>query len=281
MSVPFTHSKTRIAPTPSGFLHLGNAYSFLITSQLARKTGADIVLRIDDLDRERVSEEYVQDIFETLNFLNIKWKEGPSDLIDFEKNFSQMHRLALYETALQQLRDKKLLYACSCSRQEILNANPDGIYTGTCRNKKIPLDTENVCWRLDTSSAGSIKFKTSEGWYSKEFPVEMHDFIVRKKDSYPSYQLSSLVDDLHFNIDLIVRGEDLLASSIAQLFLAEQLGEKKFLQTTFHHHPLLKDSMQRKLSKSEGDTSLRFLRKTGVSLSEVYQLTGLQDQITF
>lgn len=271
------YTKTRIAPTPSGLTHLGNAFSFVLTADLASKTGSDLFLRIDDLDRERADQEYVQDIFDTLNFLNIRWTEGPRDLMDYEQNFSQVHRLPLYENALQRLRDKKLLYACGCSRAQILKANTNGIYTGTCRHKNIPLHTENVCWRIDTDKAGAIRLKTLEGEVTKSFPMEMFDFVVRKKDSFPAYQLSSLVDDLHFNIDLIVRGEDLWPSTLAQLFLAEVLDEKKFQQATFHHHPLLLDSQQQKLSKSEGATSINYLRQQGISASEVYKMIGLEN----
>jgi glutamyl/glutaminyl-tRNA synthetase len=99
-------NKTRIAPTPSGFLHLGNALSFELTASLAQKTGAKILLRIDDLDRERTNPPYVQDIFDTLNFLNIKWDEGPKDIIEYENSWSQIHRIGLYQNALEQLKQR-------------------------------------------------------------------------------------------------------------------------------------------------------------------------------
>src|ERR1700755_812419 len=108
--------KTRIAPTPSGFLHLGNAYSFALTAALAEKYGAKILLRIDDLDRERVQKEYVQDIFDTLNFLELPWDEGPRNVMELERDWSQIHRMGLYKEALDLLREEGDLFACNCSR---------------------------------------------------------------------------------------------------------------------------------------------------------------------
>src|SRR5690349_22536389 len=92
--------KTRIAPTPSGYLHIGNALSFLITANLAKKAGAKLLLRIDDLDRERTQKQYIEDIFDTLHFLQIEWEEGPKNYAAYESTWSQVHRMRLYEVAL-------------------------------------------------------------------------------------------------------------------------------------------------------------------------------------
>src|ERR1700733_8739016 len=116
-------NKTRIAPTPSGFLHLGNALSFKLTSELSEKTGAKILLRIDDLDRERVNKDYVRDVFDTLNFLEIQWDEGPRNFDEYEKDWSQIHRLGLYSKALQKLAGNNAVFACTCSRTQIANCN--------------------------------------------------------------------------------------------------------------------------------------------------------------
>ncbi len=264
--------KTRLAPTPSGFLHLGNVLSFGLTAALAFKTGAKILLRIDDLDRERLDSRYVQDIFDTLRFLGIQWDEGPENFAAYEKQYSQLHRLDQYKQALQQLRDSGYVYACSCSRAEILQQSPQGIYSGTCRHKKIPLDTENVSWRLYTAGAGNIIVKTLRGNTHAALPADMHDFIVKKKDGFPAYQLSSVVDDVYFGIDLVVRGLDLWPSTLAQLYLAALLGYEEFLNVTFHHHPLLPGPQGNKLSKSAGDTSIQFLRRHNKTPEEIYQL---------
>src|SRR5580692_4653347 len=128
-------NKTRIAPTPSGFLHLGNVLSFAITAAIATKTGAKILLRIDDLDRDRVNKQYVQDIFDTLNFLEIPWDEGPRNYNEYESEYSQLHRMELYQAALQQLKNSGQVFACTCSRADVRRNNADDIYPGTCRNK--------------------------------------------------------------------------------------------------------------------------------------------------
>ena len=265
--------KTRLAPTPSGLLHIGNAFSFALTAALAQKTGASILLRIDDMDRDRVQPEYVADIFDTLRFLDIPWQEGPTDVPDFEANFSQRHRLPLYEKALERLVATGLVYACDCSRKQI-NEQHNGVYPGTCKHKNIPLDTKDVSWRIDTDGVMSIRVKQlHDEQFFTALPADVQHFVVRKKDGFPAYQLTSLVDDLHFGIDLIVRGEDLFASTLAQLFLADLLNERKFLDATFHHHGLLTDG-DRKLSKSAGDTAIRFLRNSGLTRGQVFMIIG-------
>jgi len=260
-------AKTRLAPTPSGYLHLGNAYSFALTVSLAKKTGAKILLRIDDLDRERVNQQYVQDIFDTLTFLEIQWNEGPRNMDEYETVWSQLHRMDIYHNALQQLKESGAVYACSCSRTQI--------HTCTCRDKSIHLDAENVSWRLQTDNEKELSIKTLDGDIIKtKLPVEMKDFIVKKKDGYPAYQLTSLIDDLHFGIDLIVRGEDLWPSTIAQHYLAEVLQQPGFKKIIFHHHPLIMETEDKKLSKSAGATSIKYLREQGETVEDVYEKFG-------
>ncbi|HVV56609.1 MAG TPA: glutamate--tRNA ligase family protein [Mucilaginibacter sp.] len=265
-------SKTRIAPTPSGYLHLGNVLSFALTAFLAEQTGAKILLRIDDLDRERAQKPYIRDIFDTLNFMGIPWDDGPRNDDEFEKEWSQVHRLPLYGDALQRLHDCGDIFACDCSRTQIRNVNADDVYPGTCRDKNMPLDTPGVAWRLRTDSNMMLKMKALSGETTNaHLPPGMKDFIIRKKDGYPAYQLSSVVDDLHFGIDLIVRGYDLLSSTQAQLYLASKLGEGCFERITFYHHKLLETS-GKKLSKSAGDTSVKYLREQGKKPVDVYTL---------
>jgi len=255
-------SKTRIAPTPSGYLHLGNAYSFVLTAQLAKRYGARILLRLDDLDRGRVNKDYVQDVFDTLDFLNIDYHEGPHNLLEYENEWSQVHRINIYQTYLDQLRDEKLVYTCVCSRTQITDC--------TCRDKNLPLDTPEANWRLMTADK-SVTIKTlNAGLVTATLPEDMHDFVVRKKDGYPAYQLASLVDDLYFSIDLIVRGQDLWASTIAQCYLAQVLGKTDFQNITFHHHPLLMESGDKKLSKSAGATSIKYLREHGKTVADIF-----------
>ncbi|MBS1533414.1 MAG: tRNA glutamyl-Q synthetase [Bacteroidetes bacterium] len=259
-------SKTRVAPTPSGFLHLGNVLSFAITAAVAEQTGAKILLRIDDLDRDRVRKEYVQDIFDTLNFLEIPWHEGPRNFADYDSEFSQGHRLPLNHKALDELKQSRQLFACTCSR-----AQAGEIYPGTCRDKNIPFDAKDVSWRLKTNASAEINVNTlNNGIIKTHLPTAMQDFVVRKKDGYPAYQLASVIDDVHFGIDLVVRGVDLWDSTLAQLYLASALQLDDFQRTTFHHHGLLAENNGKKLSKSAGDTSVRYLRGQGKKREDIY-----------
>lgn len=264
MDSPVPYNRTRIAPTPSGFLHLGNAYSFALTAAMARNAGASIFLRIDDLDQPRAKPEFVQDVFDTLQFLDIPWDEGPRNAVEFYIEFSQLKRMDLYRKALQELKDGGHVFACSCTRT---TDRADC----TCREKNLSLDEEGLAWRMRTDAL------------NEAVPEEMQEFIVKKKDGFPAYQLTSLVDDCHFGIDFIVRGEDLRPSSAAQTFLAQKLGYTSFLHSTILHHPLLTDADKQKLSKSAGSTSIQFLRKQGKTREDVYnmiaQLAGLASPV--
>jgi len=257
--------RLRFAPTPSGFLHIGNALNFTLNWLVARPDGGKILLRIDDLDAERKRPEYVADIFESLEWLGLDWDEGPGlieavtsshrlniSVADFEKNWSQHRRLPLYFKALEKLRDTGLLFACRKSRRDL--APFGGDYPPEFREQNLRLDDEDVAWRIETPSG---------------FPLP--DFVVRRRDGIPAYQLASLVDDLHFGVTHVVRGADLEASTRAQLYLAECLGETNFLKIKFLHHPLITDAQGEKLSKSAGASSLKALREGGAAPEIVFQ----------
>ncbi|HSF55135.1 MAG TPA: glutamate--tRNA ligase family protein [Algoriphagus sp.] len=270
-----TFRLTRIAPTPSGFLHLGNAFSFLKTKALAEKHGAKILLRIDDLDRERFRTEYVEDIFETLDFLEIKIDLGPKNLREFESEWSQIHRMEKYEGALSKLRSSGKVFACNCSRKKIQQLDSSGYYLGQCLDRRLSLDNEEVAWRMNTMESDFVHFtEYPDQKKSALIPQDSAFYIIRKKDALPAYHLTSVVDDLHFGVDLIVRGSDLYSSTLAQLDLAKNLGETHFEKITFHHHPLIKGPNQEKLSKSDGATSVQFLRKEGKKLKDIFELLG-------
>jgi glutamyl/glutaminyl-tRNA synthetase len=263
------YQKTRIAPTPSGFLHAGNILSFAITAALAKQSGAKILLRIDDIDQARANPQCIQDIFDTLKFLEIPWYEGPRDLKEFEDSYSQIHRMTLYRGALAYLRDNNLVYACNCSRKQ-LNENEC-----SCFERHIPLNDEDVSWRLITGTDDEIIVKDYKGELIRAvLPTEMHNFVVRKKDGFPAYQLTSVVDDLFYDIDLAVRGEDLWESTLAQHRLASALKKEGFGQIAFYHHALISDASGNKLSKSAGATSIKYLRENGKSAKDIYRLIG-------
>jgi glutamyl-tRNA synthetase len=261
------YTKTRIAPTPSGYLHLGNILSFAITVSLARQTGAKILLRIDDLDRARANKLYVQDIFDTLDFLQIPYDEGPRDINDFEANYSQLHRMDQYRQALDKLRDDDLVYACICSRKQVNNC--------MCHAKDIPLTTPGASWRLITNSDVLEVRGYNGNTIQAALPADMKNFIVKKKDGFPAYQLTSVIDDLFYRVDLVVRGEDLWPSTLAQHALASALGKgMEFGAISFYHHALIKDASGQKLSKSAGATSVKYLRESGKTPAEIWGLVA-------
>jgi glutamyl-tRNA synthetase len=254
-------TKTRLAPTPSGFLHAGNALNFLLTVAVAHRCGARLLLRVDDLDQPRRRPAYVNDIFETLWFLGVKWHEGPNDATDLDHHWSQQHRMPMYLDALQMLREKNRVFACTCSRTGQADCH--------CLEKVLPLDGPHTSWRLLTGEE-PIRVKNPDGSFTTAaLPKEMKNFIVRRKDGLPAYQLASVVDDLYFNIDFIVRGQDLWPSTLAQLQLAAMLEKPAFASIAFYHHPLLKNSDGEKLSKSAGAMSVKHWREEGKSKEEL------------
>jgi glutamyl/glutaminyl-tRNA synthetase len=270
------YNKTRLAPTPSGFLHLGNVLSFAVTAALARKTGAKLLLRIDDLDQARVNKQYVQDIFDTLIFLGIPWDEGPRNPAEFEEVYSQMHRAGMYNQVLQQLAGEGKVFACTCSRSQLKGDQPC-----QCFKRKIPLNTENASWRLTTENQPEPEVKSYKGKIIRAaLPADMENFVVKKKDGFPAYQLTSLVDDLYYGVDLVVRGEDLWPSTLAQHVLASALGGNNLSDITFYHHPLLMEADGKKLSKSAGALSVKCLHESGKTPADVYGLIAAMAGIT-
>jgi glutamyl/glutaminyl-tRNA synthetase len=267
-SVISPFNKTRIAPTPSGFLHLGNILSFILAATLAEKNNAKILLRIDDLDQSRANDLYIEDIFETLNFLEIPWDEGPKTALKFKESYSQVTRLDSYRELLLKLAGNDLVFACGCSRKQQLQAGPC-----SCLTKNIPLNTENVSWRMKTSGDRMLQIKTVNGKVTGvSLPPSMQNFIVKKRDGMPAYQLTSVVDDLHYGVDFIVRGDDLWSSTLAQMYLADVVGLEDFKDTAFYHHKLILDETGNKLSKSAGSASIHFLRGGNKPVSAIWQI---------
>lgn len=251
---------TRLAPTPSGYLHEGNALNFLITEALAKATGAKVLLRIDDLDAARVRLRYVEDIFESLAWLGVHCDLGPGSPADLANEWSQVYRLPRYHALLAGLRAKDLLYACRCSRSRA----GSGRYPGHCRHLMLDLDAPDVNWRLALPHKAVVRIPAWPEPTTVDLAAEMGDVVLRQRNGTPSYQVASLADDLYFGTDLVVRGADLLPSTACQLWMAAALGAEAFTRATFVHHPLVSDGAGGKLSKSEGAASLRAMRSLGL-----------------
>jgi glutamyl/glutaminyl-tRNA synthetase len=211
---------TRIAPTPSGYIHLGNAFNFVYNKLLSASTGGTTLLRIDDNDALRSQRAFVEDIFMCLDFLGIEWERGPGSVDEFYDKWSQQHRKPLYDEALSRLKDAGKLFACTCSRSRLQRLN-SGVYDGYCVNQSRAFFAEETSWRINTERYKRIVFSDlKKGLISVDVNQEIGSFVVRRKDGFAAYQLVSLIDDLHFGINAVVRGKDLLHSTAMQHLLA-------------------------------------------------------------
>jgi len=258
----------RLAPTPSGYLHRGNAANFLLNARLAEADGR-LFLRIDDLDRARFREEYLEDIFRVIERLGIEVTDGPKDAEDFQANWSQEIRTPAYQAALEQLRDHPLLFACPCSRKELAT----GKHHHGCLRGEVTLDMPGVAWRVNTRSLAAVTIP--DVVRAEDFTITPHDampdFALRRKDERPAYQLACVVDDELFGIDVVGRGQDLLPSTAAQSLVSDMLGyESLFERIRFLHHPLITEAGGAKLSKSAGAAGV-----SGLASFDVEELHGL------
>ncbi len=267
--------KSRIAPTPSGYLHIGNAFNFLLTTLLVDSMKGQLHLRIDDFDSSRLKRKAVEDIFIQLEWLGIEYDSGPTGPDELYSKYSQQLRKDYYFDAIEILKRDKHLYACECSRSKIRQLSPKKIYPGTCRNKNISLQKKNITWRIHVPNETFLKYRTLINC-TEIIKVDdsIGDFVIKRRDDLPAYQIISLMDDLENGINLIVRGQDLLASSGAQLFLARCLKRNIFLSSRFVHHQLIKNNLGEKLSKRFGDLSLKVLNEKNYSPTFVFRETA-------
>ena len=204
----------RLAPTPSGYLHLGNAVNFVLTWLLTRRAGGTLHLRIDDLDRARLRRPYLDNIFRVIDWLQIDYDQGPRGPDDFLRHHSQLLHLPDYNAVLRRLAQQPgLVQASHRSR----TSGPDA---------PVPLETPGATWRARVPPGTVGRWPDAgQGPAQVMLAREMPDFVIRKKDGVAAYQVASVVDDLRLGTTLIVRGLDLRASTAAQLWLATQLSE--------------------------------------------------------
>lgn len=250
---------TRFAPTPNGHPHLGNAVSFVITALVADWQKARVGLRLDDYDSLRIEDQYIRSSIEMIQKLGLHWEIGPRSLEQFKKQYSQSMRMELYLDRLKWIANhaSDQIYACRCSRAEIKKQNlargvDDLRYPGTCRDRLISLDEPNTVWRLKAQGS-QIKVIDFDGY---AWPViELDDFVIRRRDGLPAYHLVSVLDDLHYQYDLIVRGSDLIESTAAQIELSRRFEPFGLWhsQAQFFHHAQVMGKGGQKLSKSRED----------------------------
>lgn len=237
---------TRIAPTPSGFLHEGNRLNFRVTADLAKSLGAALALRIDDADATRYRREYAEDIFATLHDMGIAWTVGPSDVGDFEQHWSQRAKTEFYREQLHEAIASGLpVYACACSRAQ--QAGPaSGGCAGGCRSRSLALEPGRTALRV----AIDVDTEVTMGEEVVPLGEAMGDFVIWRRDDLPAYQLVSVLEDRDLGVTHIVRGRDLLSSSAAQVHLAQWTGAPNVAEAFYVHHELVTDSAGAKLSKS-------------------------------
>lgn len=263
---------TRFAPSPTGRLHIGHAWSALMALDMAQAAGGELRLRIEDIDGTRSRPEHVAGIIEDLRWLGVAW--------DGEVVF-QSTRLALYDAALGRLKDAGLAYPCFCTRAEIAaeivasGAAPhDGEathYPGTCRPLGEAERAERIargdahCWRLDMAAAaeraGPLAWRDMDRGMIAATPERAGDVVLARKDAPTSYHLAATLDDADMGISHVLRGDDLIAATDIHRLLQALLGLPTPL---YRHHPLLVDAQGKRLAKRTGAISLAELRERGV-----------------
>ena len=268
-----SHSyRGRLAPSPTGYLHLGHARTFWIAQQRAQSHRGTLVLRNEDLDRSRSKPEFVTAMVEDLQWFGFRWQEGPDHGGPYAP-YSQSERLPSYREAFEKLRAGGFVYPCACSRQDVLRAlqaphagEDEPIYPGTCRPKSAQIEntrTARVNWRFQIPDGETVSF--IDGYFGPQQFVagrDFGDFVIWRHDDLPSYQLAVVVDDAAMAITEVVRGEDLLKSTARQLLLYRALG---LLPPNFYHCPLVTDDAGVRLAKRHAPLSLRNLRASGVT----------------
>jgi glutamyl-tRNA synthetase/glutamyl-Q tRNA(Asp) synthetase len=283
---------SRFAPAPTGWLHLGHVVNAIYVWGVTRGLGGRVLLRIEDHDQARSGPVFERGILDDLEWLGFVPDEPA--IAEFRAGASmgrQSDRTALYASALEGLRSRGLVYECECSRSEIAAASQPGQptddrgldgaerrYPGTCADKRLaPASGLGTRVRL---SPGVERFDDWRHGLQEQQPAEQcGDLLVRDRAGNWTYQFAAAVDDHTQGITLVVRGNDLLSSTGRQIQLARLLGRS--CPPAFLHHPLVMKSATQKLSKADGDTSVRSLREAGRSAAHVIgmaaRLAGLVD----
>lgn len=287
----------RLAPSPTGYLHLGHVRTFWEAQERARAAGGTLVLRNEDLDPSRSRPEFASAMIEDLRWLGFEWQEGP-DCGGPYGPYCQSQRQQLYRAAFDQLRAGAFLFPCVCSRQDVQRAlqaphqgDEEPVYPGTCRPtaaserratagpsvdpgapsgspvRKAEGKLQRVNWRFRVPDGEAIVFEDGrQGRQTFVAGRDFGDFVVWRHDGVPSYQLAVVADDAAMRITEVVRGLDLLVSTARQLLLYRALG---LTPPAFYHCPLMTDASGVRLAKRHDALSVRQLRNEGLSPEEV------------
>lgn len=268
----------RFAPTPSGLLHIGNAFAALSAWLQMKQAGGEVVLRMEDIDKARSRPAFAEQILSDLRWLGLVWDEGPHEGGPYSP-YVQNLREPLYEAALEKLKEAGRIYPCYCSRSDLatLASAPHGLasegaaYPGSCRlltgeEREAKAATKSPSQRF-IMPEGAIAFV--DGWQGPQTFVgaELGDFVVKRADGMFSYQLAVTVDDAAMGITDVLRGADLLDSTPRQIALYDALG---LPAPNFAHIPLLADETGSRLSKRDKSLTLMSLRESGVLAERLF-----------
>lgn len=282
--------RTRFAPSPTGPLHLGHAYSAILAHDMAKRTGGEFLVRIEDIDQSRARASWTQQIFNDLEWLGLEWPEPV---------MVQSTRRSIYQKALNALWKQGLLYVCHCNRKDILAAasapqegspmiGPDGvIYPGTCRsliNDISPPRPQDAALRLKLCSKPSKNYTFNENGAGpdgqtgimtltlSQIITEVGDIVLSRKDMGTSYHLSVVLDDAAQGINHVVRGQDLFEATKIHVLLQDLLG----LQTPiYHHHGLIRDDQGKRLAKRDDARAIAKYRDDGYTPDDIRKMIGL------
>jgi glutamyl/glutaminyl-tRNA synthetase len=260
----------RLAPSPTGFLHLGHARTFLLAAQRAQETDGTLILRNEDLDPQRCRQEFAEAMLEDLRWLGIRWQEGP-DCGGPCAPYAQSERRSYYLSAWRQLRDGGWIYPCICSRRELAmsaTAPNDGddepLYPGRCRSRSDAsqfAEPKGINWRFRVPDEEAVRFQDRHlGAQAFVAGQDFGDFVIWRRDDVPAYQLAVVVDDALMRITEVVRGADLLKSTARQIFLWRALG---YPIPEYYHCDLVRDDSGQRMAKRYDSASIRNLRESG------------------
>lgn len=285
-----TPYRGRLAPSPTGLLHLGHARTFLIACTRVRDAGGVLVLRNEDLDTQRSRPDFVTAMIEDLHWLGIEWHEGPDTGGPF-RPYSQSQRHEHYLAAWRTLLERGHIYPCRCSRKDLAamasaphddEGEEEPHYPGTCRPASIPEDAgegrtpAGMNWRFRVPDGRAIEFH--DGHFGIQRFVagrDFGDFLVWRRDDIPSYQLACVVDDAAMRVTEVVRGADLLKSTARQILLYEALGLQP---PNWYHCPLMRDAQGQRLAKRHDALSIRTMREQGRKAEDLrLELMGSKD----
>jgi glutamyl/glutaminyl-tRNA synthetase len=273
----------RLAPSPTGLLHIGHARTFWIAAQRAIANQGILILRNEDLDPQRSRREFADAMFDDLHWLGIRWSEGP-DCGGAYGPYSQSERRAHYLEAWRRLREGGFVYPCSCSRKDLAQAasapndgDDEPVYPGTCRERMDVgefAEPAGVNWRFRVPDGEAIEFtdlNLGRQRYVAGTNFDFGDFLVWRRDDVPAYQLAVVVDDAAMRITEVVRGADLLKSTARQLLLMRALG---YPAPEYFHCELVRDAAGTRLAKRHDALSIRHLRDSGMTPEKVREMAG-------